>query len=1240
MSSFEVYKDYPEIVHSIEMALKGELARTSSVVAGAYFDVSYSPYVDRFGQVIGVIGIASDVTERKLAEEAIQKRLVALTKPLSSIADIEFDELFNLDEIQKVQDSFANATGVASIITLPNGTPITQPSNFTRLCNDIIRTTEKGCENCYYSDSVVGRQNNDGPIIQPCLSCGLWDAGASITIAGKHIANWLIGQVRNSDIDEKKILNYAEVIGADKEEFKLALEEVPVMSYEQFEKISQALFIFANELSTKAYQNVQQARFIIEKQRTEDDLNKAYQKLNLHFEQAPIGVIEWNMEHKVINWNPSAEKIFGYTKQEAMGQHASFILPEGVRNLADEVFNGLLKQNGGKQVTNENIRKDGAILTCEWYNTALVDNNSKTIGFASLIQDITDRVNAEEALKAREKSFRVLYNNTPVMLHSIDNNGKLLSVSDFWLNAMGYERDEVLGRRSTEFLSEKSKKYALEVVLPEFMRTGECKNIEYQFVKKNGEIIEALMSAISEKDENGDIIRSLAVINDISIRKKTEELLRQSEQTYRGILDSINEAVYIESLDGYFIEVNKAAEKMYGYEREFFVGKTPEFLAAPGKNDLSQLKPILQKAVEGNPQTFEFWGKDKNGRIFPKEVSNTLGYYFGQKVIIAVARDITDRKQSEDSIKRLNRVYTVLSNINQTIVRIQDIQELFDKTCQIAIDDGDFKMAWIGMINEESQMVEIVAEAGNSLDYLQKVRDGITLEEISKYPVGRALTTGEHYFSNDIANDPDTEIIRESALANGFNSVVSLPIKIGGTTKGIFTLFAGENFFDEDEIKLLDELAMDISFALEFMEREKERKKVENALAESEMIFNSFMKYSPNYIFFKDSEIRTIRLSDNFEQWLGKPLEEMLNKTMYDLFPSELAKNIIEDDKRILNEGNVVTVDEEFGGRYYTTIKFPIYQDDKPIYIAGFTIDITERKLAEEEIRKLNSELEAKVIERTSTLQSTLEQLQESNLELNTLNKQVMKDSESILNLNEDLIISQEKLQEAITTKDKFFSIIAHDLRSPFAGFLLLSEMMSKDVDTLTIAEIKKMGLSINNSANALFKLLDSLLMWSRSQLGKIPYQPEQIDIYEIAHNAAVSMMGNAEAKQIQIIIDIKQPTLVLCDSNMMTTVFRNLLSNAIKFSKEGSIVRMDIEEMTDVLQISIKDNGVGLSQNKIDKLFKLDEHMTTKGTKGESGSGLGLVICKEFVEKHGGKIWVDSEEGKGSSFYFTLIKN
>jgi diguanylate cyclase (GGDEF)-like protein/PAS domain S-box-containing protein len=219
-----------------------------------------------------VYAAAREITDRKKLEQQLEKRMLELTRPSEDTGDIDFSELIDLETMQKLQDEFSDATGVASVITLTDGTPITKTSNFTHLCQDIIRKTEKGCENCYKSDAAIGSYSVAGPIIKCCLSGGLWDAGAAITVGGKHVANWLIGQVRDENLQEEQLVAYARQIGADEAEAAQAFREVPQMSLQRFEKIAKLLYTIANQLSNLAFQNLLQARFINEKRRIEKEM--------------------------------------------------------------------------------------------------------------------------------------------------------------------------------------------------------------------------------------------------------------------------------------------------------------------------------------------------------------------------------------------------------------------------------------------------------------------------------------------------------------------------------------------------------------------------------------------------------------------------------------------------------------------------------------------------------------------------------------------------------------------------------------------------------------------------------------------------------------------------------------------------------------------------------------------------------------------------------------------------------
>ncbi len=220
---------------------------------------------------------------------------------LADTDNIHFEDLFDIRDIQRLQDDFSAATGVASIITQVDGTPITRPSNFCRLCNNIIRKTEKGYANCCKSDSVLGKLSPSGPIAQPCLSGGLWDAGAGIAVGGKHIANWLLGQVRDETQTDEKMLEYAREIGANEQDFLAAFHEVPAMSREKFDKIALALYTLANQLSVLAWHNVQQARLIFQRDQTEEELRQARDSLERQVEERTQDLFAANQELRAMN---------------------------------------------------------------------------------------------------------------------------------------------------------------------------------------------------------------------------------------------------------------------------------------------------------------------------------------------------------------------------------------------------------------------------------------------------------------------------------------------------------------------------------------------------------------------------------------------------------------------------------------------------------------------------------------------------------------------------------------------------------------------------------------------------------------------------------------------------------------------------------------------------------------------------------------------------------------------------
>ncbi len=253
------------------------------------------------------------------------------------------------------------------------------------------------------------------------------------------------------------------------------------------------------------------------------------------------------------------------------------------------------------------------------------------------------------------------------------------------------------------------------------------------------------------------------------------------------------------------------------------------------------------------------------------------------------------------------------------------------------------------------------------------------------------------------------------------------------------------------------------------------------------------------------------------------------------------------------------------------------------------------------------------VIEENHKLEKALEEIQEKNLELRKIN----------------------------TEKDKFFSIVAHDLKGPFSGFLGLTEHMMEEGRNMSLDEIQNIVSTMRNSAANLYQLLENLLEWARFKNGLINFKPESFLLLARVTENIGMIRAMADKKWIEIRVDIVPDIMVTFDPNMFRSILQNLLTNAIKFTPKRGMVTLRSSTIDEShIRFSVIDTGIGMESSRIDNLFRLDVDTRRLGTEGESSTGLGLILCKEFVEVHGCEFWVESSEGAGSEFHFTIPKS
>ena len=242
--------------------------------------------------------------------------------------------------------------------------------------------------------------------------------------------------------------------------------------------------------------------------------------------------------------------------------------------------------------------------------------------------------------------------------------------------------------------------------------------------------------------------------------------------------------------------------------------------------------------------------------------------------------------------------------------------------------------------------------------------------------------------------------------------------------------------------------------------------------------------------------------------------------------------------------------------------------------------------------------------------------------------------------IEEDIKHKNAELQRLSDDKDILMSILAHDLITPFNSMLGFLDLLSENLREYDVNTLENYISIVNNSAKGAFNLLNDILLWTRSQSGAIPFEPKIFNLKSSIEEVTEFLKPNANTKNITINIDESDKTVVFADVDMLNTILRNLISNAIKFTDSGGIVNISSERTESDILVTISDNGIGIAPNILPRLFDTTKLYSTRGTANEKGTGFGLMLCKKFVEEHGGEIWAESELGKGSKFKFTLPLN
>lgn len=514
-----VYETDSTVVSGTETPIQGGTSQ--------YFEVVLNPIHDESGQIIGISGSTRDVTNRKMSENVLEAKIEKLTSPETNDTQISILDLFELAELQEIQDSFSSATGVASLITKPDGVPITKPSNFTRFCNDFVRSNSIGRSNCKKSDAILGQVSQSGPTIAPCHSAGLLDAGASISVGGEHIANWLIGQIRDEGRSDEAIRKYANAIGCSQEAFVQAYHEVPVVDKEKFEKIANLLFRIANQLSASAYNNLRQARLIHELEQQKTNSENCHRRQDYLIQASMDGYWAVDKRGRITEASEPFCKMVGYGLSELL----SMTIGDLDTNEAPEEIEKhitTIAEKGFDRFESTYRRKDGSLINVELSVLSIPEEDG---AFVAFVRDINEQ-------QVSINRYKMLFDRLPVGMALINHKtGAFLDANQSLLSATGYSKQELLRMTFWDITPEEYKKQE-EVQFQELNDTEMFTTREKEYIRKDGTRYPIALSGAKYTDKNGTEV-VWGIIEDITERtrssQKIESLLAEKELILREV---------------------------------------------------------------------------------------------------------------------------------------------------------------------------------------------------------------------------------------------------------------------------------------------------------------------------------------------------------------------------------------------------------------------------------------------------------------------------------------------------------------------------------------------------------------------------------------------------------------------------------------------------------------------------------------------------------------------------------
>jgi len=975
-----------------------------------------------------------------------------------------------------------------------------------------------------------------------------------------------------------------------------------VTSSKMVEPLIPAVRNLAQHIST----SLDLAKEYAERKQSSDALKAREYELRFMFDSIEDGIVVVDLEGNAVEANEATLRMGGLdSKDEIIGKSGFGFVRESDRPGLFEALSKVIKTGRAGPVEFMVCNHNGDDFPGEAVANLFRDADGNPSGVIAVFRNITERKRTEEALQRSETYFRLLIENAPDMIVVLNEDDTIRYVSSSLEKIAGYTAEKLLGLNALDFVHPEDLKYARKLLNEGKKTPGYIASLEVRLLHSDGSYRHVEMTGtnlLHDPTLEGVVLN----FHDIDARKQAENAVKESEERYRALFESTGTPITYFDQDGHILLINNVGAALLGMEVADLIGKSLNEIV-PEKSDIfmKKLRKVLEtgKGAEVEDRVMlssgELW---LSSNMHP--VRDSQGNIFGVQVI---SSDITEQKHTGERIRHLNAVLRAIRNINEIIIREDDRDQMIQDACKTLIETEGYVSAWIALIND-SEKVYANAEAGIGKNF------ALMEKQISrgKWPVcvKRALKQMAPIVIDNALDKCAGCPLAGSCSASGF---LSVKLEYSGRVYGVLCVGgASEYYIGEEERALFEEVAGDIALAIQELEIEDERARAEEVLRESEDRFKEIFENANDEIIHLDINGVILDVNRKIEDIFGYTSDEVVGKNFSELgffLPGHLPEMIEKFNDAMSSKSESGLAEFEGIHKNGSTVFVeanvsPIKKKNKVKGILIIVRDVTARKQMEERLNQYSTELEQRL---------------------------------------DELQTAYEKLQELDKMKDAFLSTVSHELRTPLTSIKSFAEiLLTYDSDPETRKEFLNI---INDESDRLTRLINDFLDLSKIESGNIQWETTLVDITEVI-KTSINTTESLSAR-MNLTMDMENvqdvPT-VWGDKDRFVQVMTNLISNAIKFSPEdGKIIinaetfRSDEDNAQEMVKISIIDEGKGVSPEDQKIIFNKFTQVGDTLRDKPQGTGLGLPISKEIVEHYGGKIWVESELGKGSTFSFTL---